>query len=104
VIIKYLIIAALWAFFGVQLGLSYCQAGEWYVEIGVGKNDVFDVNGWEGRESTACMGGFGWMHRKEQWAIDINYRHSSQCTRGNGFDSRDENTLDNIGVYGRYYF
>jgi hypothetical protein len=80
-----------------------CEGGEFYLELGIGKNDIFDVNDWEGRESTACMFGAGWTTRKDQWQYDITFRHHSQCTRGEGFDSRDEDTLDSIGVFFRYY-
>ena len=80
-----------------------CQA-EFYIELGVGKNDIFDKDDWEGRESTACMGGLGWITRKNSWSMEIAYRHNSQCTRGNGFDSREESHLDSAGVFVRYYF
>jgi hypothetical protein len=79
------------------------HAGEFYLELGVGKNDIFGENDWIGRESTACMFGAGWATRKDQWQYDFTFRHHSQCTRGEGFDSRDEDTLDSIGLFIRYY-
>ncbi len=81
-----------------------CQAGEWYIEAGVGKNDIFDKEEWEGRESMACMLGAGWETRKGPWKWELAYRHHSQCTRGNGFDSRGESQLDSAGLFVRYYF
>jgi hypothetical protein len=79
-----------------------CNAG-FYAEIGLGKNGLFQD--WEGSDSVACMLGFGYTRGINQnIEIDLSYRHHSQCTRGEGFDDREEDTLDSVGVYLRYNF
>ena len=73
-----------------------------YIELGVGKNGLNQR--WEGSDSMGCYFGLGYNHRWQDYEIDAAWRHSSQCTRGDGFDEREEDSLDSIGVYGRYYF
>ena len=72
------------------------QAG-FYLEIGVGKNDVLNKNNWLGRESLGCFAAGGYVWRLEKgYSLDLSFTHHSQCTRGDGFDDREEQTLDAI--------
>ena len=81
--------------------LHEAKAG-WYVEGGIGKNGLFS-NDWEGRDSTACMLGAGYAGSfTEHTKYDIGWAHYSQCTRGQGFDSRPEDSLDSIIIKLRY--
>lgn len=75
-----------------------------YLQLGIGKNDVFDTNEWVGRESMGCSAGGGYVFAWPDWEIDAGFVHYSQCTRGNGFDNRYEDALDSIYISGRYYF
>lgn len=76
-----------------------------YLELGIGKNDIFDENEWIGRESTGCNFGGGFVYAfKQQYQLDFNFSHYSQCTRGEGFDNRSESALDVFYIKGRYFF
>lgn len=89
---KYILIFAL---------CSSAQAG-FYVEAGIGKNGLAQ-DYWIARDSTACMVGFGYVHRFDNyWTLDGSYRHNSQCTVGQGFDERPENVNDSVGIYIRH--
>ena len=83
--------------------LSGCT-GRFYAGVGVGKNGVMDYNNWEGRESTACTAEAGYAWRRPDYDIDLGWAHYSQCTRGDMFDDREEDTLDSVTINGRYYF
>ena len=76
-----------------------------YIEAGVGKNDVLNKNNWTGRESMGCSMGAGFVYAPYPYLhFDAGFIHYSQCTRGNGFDDRIEDHLDSIYISGRYYF
>lgn len=91
------------------VGIIYYYNAEahegFYIEAGVGKNDIFDKNDWEGRESAGCTFALGYVYSlNSSWYIDGRFSHFSQCTRGNGFDDRSEMTADNFYLNIRYYF
>ena len=90
----------------VVWALSTCTAeAGFYAEIGLGKNDVFDTNHWEGRSSTGCNFSLGYEYiLNPDISLIAEYSHYSQCTRGNGFDSRSEDALDNFYFKARYDF
>lgn len=90
--------------FGLLVWCEHGHAG-FYIEGGIGKNGISHSNNWEGRESTACMFGFGYAGKyTNNLVYDIGYSHHSQCTRGRGFDSRPEDSLDSAIFKLRYEF
>lgn len=76
---------------------------DFYLELGVGKNGLLQQE-WVARDSTACMFGAGYIWQPaKRHIVDFSYRHNSQCTVGNGFDEREEDANDSVGIYYRYY-
>jgi hypothetical protein len=91
---------------GLALFLIWNQVSAnsgFYFELGTGKNGLHQDN-WLGREDIGCYTGAGYVRNFGPWALDLSYRHASQCNRGQGYDDRDESTNDSLGLYGRYYF
>lgn len=78
--------------------------GNFYFEIGVGKNGINNPD-WLGNDSTGCMFGGGYEYTYAQrHVLSVSYRHASQCTRGEGFDDRLESYNDSVGVYYKIKF
>lgn len=75
--------------------LNPVKAG-FYIEAGIGKNGL-NQDWWKGRESTACYIGAGYIWRQgDGLSVSVNWDHDSQCTRGDGFDERDEDSNDSV--------
>lgn len=79
------------------------QAGP-YFGIGMGKNDIFNKNDWEGREDIGCMLELGWEWNPQHGVrLELGMDHYSQCDRGVPFDDRTEDTLDGAYFKVRWY-
>jgi len=101
---RFVILFCLVFWIGVFVLLNKCSANEgFYLELGVGKNGLYQDD-WLGREDIGCYAGAGYVRNFGPWALDLSYRHASQCDRGRGVDGRDESANDSLGLYGRYYF
>lgn len=89
----------------IGCGVGSAKAHEgFYLELGIGKNDVFGENDWIGRDSAGCNLGGGFIYAPTpRTQIDLGFSHYSQCTRGNGFDNRSEDDLDVIYLKGRFF-